>query len=153
MEAKCINQIDNIVTFEIMDNYEFQDQERVNITILKNTFADELRALYWILLEWVVKNKLYMSIPGAEKWFNPAMSDALALEKLYCFIRYQTGWTEITWDRDGMKRIYPKSTGKKMNQKDRQDNYEKTYNYFSQYIDMTEFERQHTAARREIGKD
>jgi hypothetical protein len=152
--GKVLNQIENVITIEIDSNYQFTEYEKVGLLTLKDTFDDDLRALYWILLEYVIENNYQFNLPNTEKWFKKGEHKQLSKNKLYTLVRYQTDWIEVSYDKDGNKRISAKSTGRSdMTQNQRSDHYDAVYNFLSKYIPMDEFIKQHEKARRELGKE
>ena len=153
MDAQVINQIENIITLDLKSDYQFEDGELVKVETLKETFRDQLQALYWILINWVVDEKAYESLPDAGKWFRKNENKAITREKLYTLTRFYIGWVEVAYNKDGMQITRARSTGlAKCNQRQLSDVYDKTYTYFATYIDLTGFEIQHQKAREALGK-
>lgn len=153
LRAKVVNQIDNVVTLAIDSDYMFEYGEPVELDTLKETFREQLLALYWILQHWMIDNKQYKRLPESQKWFRESESKIIALEKLYTLSRFVIGWVETSYNKDGMKTIRARSTGEiKCNQRQLSDVYDKTYAYYASYVDMTNFEIQHQKAREALGK-
>ena len=153
MTGKIINQIENIITVEIDENYEFSENERVSIKIEKKTYLDELRGLFWVLLGWIIDNEKYLELPESDQvFFKQNENKKLLLEKLYTLIRWRVNFLEKSYRKDGIPIYIPKSTGNSITQKEFSELYEKAYEYFSEYIDMTEFIEQYQKTREKNGK-
>lgn len=153
IQGKAINQIDNILTIEIESDYQFSEMEPVQIESKKDTFRDELQGLFWVLLNWVVNNGHQFILKDGWKWFREGEAKAIALEKLYTLIRFEAGWLEVGYNKDGMQVVRAKSTSReKCSQRQLSDLYDKALNYIGTTVDLTQFEVQHQAARERLGK-
>lgn len=152
--AKCINYFEGIVTFEMNDAYEWEQYEKANIESMKKTYLDEIRALYWVLLHFIIDNRIQYQLPG--NYFKIGEDTRLALKKLHYLVRYQVGFIEEAWDKDGNQIIVAKSTSNKsINQKVFSDLFANTLMFLSVYMTIKqtdEFNQQYQQAREANGK-
>lgn len=155
MTGKIINQYNNMVTIQIDEAYEFNPDEKVELKITKKTYLDEIRSLYWVLLNFVVDYSIHLDL--SDKWFNAKDPKQLALKKLYTFLRFQVGFIDTIFNADGMPEIVAKSTNNKnITQKEFSKLYEDTFEYLIKYMQTSEidnFNRQYQKAREKLGKD
>jgi hypothetical protein len=154
MQGIAINQIDNIVTFQIDDDYQFDDQEPVKIESQKMTYFDELLKLYWVLLDWIVDSGSLWGLPEDDiRYFSRNNPKTLLKEKLYYLIRWRTGFVKNGWNPNGMPAVEVKSVSKReTKQNELSKHCNDAIEYFASYIDMTEFNRMHQATRERLGK-
>ncbi len=154
MIGEAVNQIDNIITFRIDDDYQFGNNDLAEIKALKNNYLQELRGLFWELLTWIIKKRKYLDLPDTDrKWFKDNEPFDLRLEKLYVLIRWRVGFIETSWRPDGFPVYIPKSTSnEKITQKEFSELYERVYLYFAKYINMINFDEQHREARERLNK-
>ena len=151
MKGKVLNFIENVLTIELKNDANYKEGEPVEIKKIRTTFREELHALLWVLLAWVIDNEYQKKLPG--NWFRIGEARTTAIEKLYTLVRFQAEWVDVDYDRDGMQRIRARSTSReKCTEEQLSEIYEKTYQYFADNLDMTGFNIQHQQARESRGK-
>ena len=154
MDAVAINQIDNIATFQLKGNYQFKDQEPVEINSTESSFLEELRGLFWELIHWTVTAGKIWELPADDvMWFKPGEKPRLQEAKLYTLLRFRVGFTKTDYDKDGLPQVQAKSTANgSIKEQEFSDIYSQIYQYLANYIDMTDFNIQHQQAREKLGK-
>lgn len=157
IQGSCLNYIqrDGLVTIQMLDNYDFQRGEKVIIETLKVTFLQEIRGLFWVLLNFYLDRGLQHYLK--ENYFRRGEDRKLALKKLYYLVRWQVGWTEEGYNKDGEPFVNVKSTSNKnISQRQFSDLYANVFRYLSIYMeqkDIDDFNEQYEDARRRANKD
>jgi hypothetical protein len=154
MKGFAVNQNHQYVTIKLDTDYEFSAGEPAEVNSLKMTFFDELLALYWVLIGWVVSSGAIWELPEDDrKYFNKLEPKALLKDKLYYLIRWRTGHTKTGYDKDGNPTEEVKSVSKReTKQNELSKHYDDAVQYFADRIDLTGFNVQHQAARERLGK-
>lgn len=154
MIGEVANQIQNAVTLILDSDYEFREGELVELKSLRDDFLQQLRGLFWKLIEFMaVRGGIWLLPVQDRKWFHVEDDDEKLRTKFYTLIRFRCGWICEDYDSDGKPWITARSTSNsEITQGEFSDFYRAAYEYCARWVDMKIFDRMHERARERLGK-
>lgn len=145
---------DNYLTIRHDSNEEFRHGEPVEFRSVKNEYAERCRALFFVLLGWVIKSgKIYELPEDDRRMFRPGQSLAMQREMLYYLIRWRINYVKVGYNRQGLPVTEPKSLGDaELTDQVISKVYSDAFQYFANRLDMSDYVREYENKLREVGK-
>lgn len=154
MRGKAVNQIDNFITIEIETDYIFKDQEPVLIKSLRNDYRDEIRALFFCLMEYIIRPENIEKMPYHDrKYIIPNDTTEKQKDLMSTIIRARVDYYEMEYNKNMQPVPVIKSlSNEKSKQSDLSLLMERAEMYAARHLDMDPFYKEQAAARERIGK-
>ncbi len=139
----------------LKDDYEFSVNEPVEIESCKMTFFEELQKLYWVLVNWTVKEKRYLNLPVEDiRFFNSDDNFETLERKSYALIRHRTEYYREDYDSEGRAVPVLRSvSSRESSQRQLSDHFDNAVRYIGACIDMKDFWIENEEARKRLGKE
>lgn len=152
--AEVVSWKDNYLTIRHETDHEFKHGELVEFRSIKNEFAVRCRALFFVLIDWVIRSgKIYELPEDDRRMFRIGQPPTLQREMLYYLIRYRINFVKIGYNRQGLPVTEPKSlSDANITDQIISKVYSDTFQYFANRIDMSGFVTEYHAKLEEMGK-
>lgn len=152
--GQFVSQKDNYVTFRQDSDYEWKENEPVELHSVKTEFCRDLRKLFFCMIDWVVESGHIYELPPKDLTsIYRGQKTAAQKRILYYLVRHRIGYVETGYDACGYPIPIPKSLqDRNITDQKMQEVFTKARDYLEQFIGFEYFIIEYEEALQRLGK-